>query len=507
MKFYKVLSYCVLSVGLTISACTDLDVVNPNNPSANSITEETLSDLAAGALYNVFNGYSPFPETGNNFNVNVHLAWAADHVSMTNNYRSMWSQFQTEPRVQFNNSLTFADLEIVSDPWQNWNAAIVAANTVIDRLGEDVADEDKGTLAAAYLAKGLALGHIAGVFDRGYVVPEGTDVATVDPVDVLVPYQQVLDAAIAALDEAIAISETASYTLGTRYLAGINYNQDQVARLANTWAAHFLVTTPRNREQAAQVDWAQVKAYTEQGMTEDFVITNDGQFFLHDLQFLSGLFWYFRVDHRVLRHFNENYPKRFPTDANANIPEAELAGPGYNGDERLQEYFSYSSDLSFFSLERGPQLRTHYYLTRYNDLWDNIGVGPAVYMYAYANELMRAEASLRLGNKAEAISILNDPANPRKAVGMLPDIPMDASEDEVLELIFAERDIELARTAFGLEHYDMRRKDALQIGTPLHMPVPADELTTIGEPIYSYGGPGNADGVNTADGSNSWLND
>ena len=53
----------------------------------------------------------------------------------------------------------------------------------------------------------------------------------------------------------------------------------------------------------------------------------------------------------------------------------------------------------------------------------------------------------------------------------------------------------------------MRRQDALQDGTILHFPVPADELAVLGLDAYTYGGPANGDGENTSDGSNSWLNE
>jgi len=505
-KIIKLINIGVLSVLLV--ACTELDIVNPNQPTAETLTAESFEDLAAGALYNVFNGYSSFPESGNQFNADVHLALVADHSSTTNNYRSFWSQFSIEPRVQFNNSLTFPNLEIITDPWSNWNAAVSSSNIIIRELKETAeSEEEKGLLATAYLAKGLALGHLSGVFDQAYLISEDVeDLASIDPVENLRPFTEVLAASLGALRNAMALyNETSGYVLPLKFLNGLGYNASQLNALANSYAAHFLATSPRNSSQADTVDWNQVKLFAQNGMSGNFVINADGSNIIHDFQYISGLFWYIRIDHRVLRHFNPNYPKLFPTEANAVIPEVNLKGEGYNGDARLDEYFTYSSDLSYFSLERGPQLRTHYYYSRYNDLFFNNAVGPTVYYRAYADDLLIAEAELRLGNKEAAITILNNPANPRIAVGGLADIPSTISESDLEDLIFAERDIELPRTVFAGEFFDMRRRDALQAGSVLHLPVPADELTTIGESVYSYGGPSNADGINTADGSNSWL--
>jgi hypothetical protein len=185
-----------------------------------------------------------------------------------------------------------------------------------------------------------------------------------------------------------------------------------------------------------------------------------------------------------------------------------MKGPGYTGDKRLDAYFTYSSDLSFFRASRNDGiLRSHYYITRYDELYAATGVGPTVVMYKYANELYLAEAEAMLDNLDAALAILNDPANPRKAVGEMPDLPGTLTKQEILDVIFAERDIELGRTEYGIPFTDMRRKDALQIGTFLHLPVPADELVTLGLPVYTFGGVANADGINTADGSNSWLKD
>ena len=88
----------------------------------------------------------------------------------------------------------------------------------------------------------------------------------------------------------------------------------------------------------------------------------------------------------------------------------------------------------------------------------------------------------------------------------MPDLPGTLSKDEILQIIYAERDIELGRTDFGLIFYEMRRRDALQLGTLLHLPVPADEMANLGLTPYTFGGEVNADGENTADGSNSWRN-
>jgi hypothetical protein len=49
----------------------------------------------------------------------------------------------------------------------------------------------------------------------------------------------------------------------------------------------------------------------------------------------------------------------------------------------------------------------------------------------------------------------------------MPDL-VGLTQQEILDVIFAERDIELGRTEYALPWFDMRRKNALQIGSLLH---------------------------------------
>lgn len=507
----NILKYIGILFLTFIWGCQELDIVNPNNPGSGEINDDIVTGLASGALVNVLDAYTLLDDGGDFFPSNVHLAWTADHTTMSNNFKSMWSQFKVEPRVAFNNSLTFPDLNIISNPWSDWNAAVAQANQVINIISDvpeaDRTDAQWGALGMAYMAKGMGLGHLANTFDQAFLTPLDADLATLDPKSVLRPSSEVLVESLAALDEAIAIFEGGLvFTTPTTTFNGITYSSAQMAAFANTFAAYYIAANARNQTQYNATDWAAVRDYALKGTAEDFIVADDGAFFSHDFYCLTGLFWYFRIDHRVLRHFNDTYPKRFSTEADATIAESVLTGAGYNGDQRLTTYFTYSGDLSFFRLERGAQLRSHYYQSQYEAFFASQNcVGNVPYAKAYMNDMLLAEAYNELGNTGSAIAILDDDTNPRNAVGGLADIGT-ATQAEVRELIWAERDIELGRTFWGLEHTEMRRRGLLQDGTVLHFPVPADELATIGLEVYTYGGAGNGDGENTSDGTTSWLN-
>ena len=185
MKF-KTISI-IVTIAMLFSSCLDLDVPNPNDPS----TEMALSDpgnltsITGGILNGAFGPYV----TSVFYSVNSSLEWTADHTTMTNNVLGWWSVFKQEPRQQIPNTLSWADKASLLDPWNQWNGTIVTANTVIRTLEEndDLSDDLIGLLATNYFARGMALGYISNVFDKGYVVPLNGDPSYVP---VLVPNQK-----------------------------------------------------------------------------------------------------------------------------------------------------------------------------------------------------------------------------------------------------------------------------------------------------------------------------
>jgi hypothetical protein len=487
--------------------CLELDVRNPNNPNNETVLSDAgnLTSITSSIFYGTFRGYYTLDPATSPYSVNIALDFAADHTTMTNNFCSWWQLFKQEPRQTLDNSIAWPNKAQIAEPWNAWNGAVVNANTVISTLEKkELSNDLKGLLATVYFCRAMSLGYIANIYDKGYIVP----IIAESYKPVLVPYTEVLQASLDNFNKAIDLFKSVpDFVLPNNILNGLGYTADQMIALSKTYYVHFLVSSSRTAAQNAAVDWAKVKAYASEGITDDFIINADGTNFTHPFQSSSAIFWYFRVDHRVMRHFNPNLPKRFPNQTQASsspYTEAFLKGSGYNGDKRLDAYFMFEPDMSFFRPARNNgTLRSHYRIKRFDDFAN--GIGPSPIMYAYANQLYLAEAEAMLGNTGNAVAILNDPSNPRKAVGQMPDVSSAISKQEVLNLIFAERDIELGRTEFALSFTDMRRKNALQIGTPLHLPVPADELTTLGVPVYTFGGVANADGINTADGSNSWL--
>ncbi|MDA3906503.1 MAG: RagB/SusD family nutrient uptake outer membrane protein, partial [Bacteroidales bacterium] len=163
-------------------------------------------------------------------------------------------------------------------------------------------------------------------------------------------------------------------------------------------------------------------------------------------------------------------------------------------DARLLSDFQYLSSCPF-RLSRGFY---HFSSYRYKrlDQYLHTWTEPMPEMRKAENDLMLAEAKLMIGDKAGAIAIIN--AGTRISRGGLALIANDASISKVASAITYERTIELYLSGFGIPFFDMRRMDMLQIGTPLHFPIPQQQLDIMLMENYTFGGILNADGIGTS---------
>lgn len=495
---YKINKFSfALAATLLVAGCADLDVENKNDPSVEQVlsTPDDYKSLVAGSLQSVSNLFT-------NYRGNTNLEFTADYNTMTNNVQNWWSEFKIEPRPAFNNTLANANRPaVVDNQWAFMNSAISSASQVIKaieldglEIGEN-GSENNMVLAAAYFAKGMAGGYLGITFDKGYLVELETDLATVG----LSSYEGIVDQAVADLEKSAALSAN-SFTLPTSFLPTTSaYTNVELKKLANTYAAHFLLSKSRTKAQNDANDWAKILTLASNGITEDYVRADDGNTNYHLSVYISGLDWYFRVDHRIIRIMDPAYPKRFPLGAAATLPQA------VSNDQRLNLYFKYEPSTARFNLTRGPQLRSHYRIKRWDNYYLAGAVGNLPYYFKYINDLVIAEAKVMANNDiAGAVDILN--AGNRVTVGGL--APLDAgslTKQQVLQIIWDERDLEVCRTDWAIPFMDARRRGILQKGVLLHFPVPATELLVLVQPLYTYGGQTSADGINTADGAGAWY--
>jgi starch-binding outer membrane protein, SusD/RagB family len=504
------------------TSCEKLEVENLNQPNMADVLSSP--DDVRGVVQDAFYAYWTAIRA---YNVGMTAQVTADQTTVSwGNFA--WRDMSEEPRRPWNNSPSYGDSDMTEDPWYDLYATISQVNDALIaiylenmEIGPNGRDNDM-VRATSYLLRGISLGQLGMVFDQAQIPLHDSDLSALE----FLPWNVVIEAAIEDLKEAIKVSEASTFAWGADALPGITVNQDFVTQLANSYAARFLALGARSKAQndnmswTDKYSWSDVETFASKGLTEDFAPVGDG------LPWDGGTWWdlnikylrqpgWGRVDMRVVNLLDPATPVRYPTDAQGlavappQIHAGLAPGESQSADARFTVDYQFlpSND---FRPERGGWHFTHYRHSRYDypastsDEGYHMGEsrGPLFELRAYDNQLMKAEAMARTGKIAEAVAILNDPANPRKSRGNLPDVA--ASESDILAAIFYERYTELFHCGWMIHFHDMRRTDQLQRGTPLHFPVPGKELEALGMEIYTFGGWDNADGVNTSNGGD-WI--
>jgi hypothetical protein len=123
-------------------------------------------------------------------------------------------------------------------------------------------------------------------------------------------------------------------------------------------------------------------------------------------------------------------------------------------------------------------------------------IGPKPQIMKAENDMLKAEARAYTADLAGAATIIN--AGTRKTRGQMADVA--AVSADVIQAIHHERNVELYTTGMGIQFFEMRKRDLLQKGTPLHFPIPAKTQQTMGlvVPFYTFGTVALADGINTS---------
>lgn len=487
VKYLLVFALAIASFG-----CESLDVKNLNEPDTDRVlaTPGDLIGLAGGAMRTWSNAIQEYSGAG------LAMCTMADENSCSWGNAAM-RDLSSEPRAGFNNNITYAYSYVNRDLWNSSYTANSSVNDVLMKIEEgtiiNTQAETDMIAAWCYFMQGVVHGYLGLVFDKANIIDETTDLAALEFVD----YKQVAAAGVGYLEKAIAkINSTAPFTLPDGFIRGYNLTSDELAQLANSFAARILAYSARNKADNEAVDWGQVLAYANAGINWEYAPVMDDNTWWDNLKGYGVYPGWVRVDHRILNLMQENYPSRWPDDnVSWNTIDGNNPGPATPVDARIVDFEFLSTQA--FRPERGYYHFSNYRYARYDD-WLVTWQGPAPQMRAWENDMLIAEAMARTGNVAGATAILNDVAGARKVRGLLPDAS-PASASDALELIFYERAVELMLTQGGTGFFDMRRRDNLQEGTILHFPVPAAELEIIGAEWYTISGA--PDGQNISTGS------
>ena len=485
---------------IILASCADLEVENTLAPDAGRAlaNPSDLISLVGGAAGDVF--YDQHGVAGT-----VHYDLQSDILTATNNAYGFWHVCD-QPRREIVNNTGYSEYFYIQDTWDynitaitNLTSVIKAVKSGVVLTDENDVDVTAKVLAMAYFVRGVAHGTIAMVYDQGYAINEDTDLITLELTD----YKTVMAEAISSLEQAIDIIDSEGVASVDFYpQSGVTFTGAEFKQLCSSYAARYMLGVARNSTEAASLNYATIKAYAEAGITEDFTVVTDGSVLApEDLNFIQYRIAadaaYIPVDQMIAHLFDpNNQPADYPTGSTV-LPKP------VTDDARLDLYYEYSTNFGFLNASRNRLLFSNLQLSRYPE-----NINPPSYagtrvpfMLASEMDYIIAECEWQLGNNSTALGIINGSA--RSTIGELP-AANDASDAGILNLLHYEHAIELAHTGKAINWGFMRRHDMLQTGTPLHWAVPARELEILGLPLYTYGSSARADGVNTADGSNSW---
>ncbi len=534
---------------LAASACQDLQVdnlVDPDRERATSNPEDVQAFIGGAfyptfyeALHDITQAISLFPTKGGEM-----TATMAGQGTLL-----QWEDL-VEPGQPQDNGAVLSLGNGPHGPRMFWADVTSAATVAYDGLqilneGMEITEggQDVTARARAFskLIQGWAWGYLGLMFDEAHVLHESVDIPS-DPdglwevtLESLVPYEEVVEAALSSLDEAIQVAQQ---NPGVVHFPSVSesplwfgtadpMSNTLFIEMANTLAARILVLAARSPEQRTQVDWNRVLSYTANGLTSDV------EFQLSTSRESELLLWAQNNTASGERNQRWDYRAIGPADQSGAY-QAWISSPIQNRDRfeivtpdrRITgetptsngSYTYYRADDNGFVPDRGRYLYSAYQWRRHairnnltGDELTGYQQGRFPLISADENNLLRAEALLRTGDAAGAAELINitrtrpqtidgvqyDGLPPVTANGVpevdgecVPRLDSGACGD-LLTAIRYERMIELAATDVFRGYADSRGWGTLEDGHMQHFPVPGNILDQYGMSNYTYGGVGN----------------
>jgi hypothetical protein len=430
-------------------------------------------------------------------------------------------------------------------------AARVAANGVVAlrKPGFTIGSvaSDQRAMAFAYLVMGTANGNLALVYDSVSIVTPEDDISQGAPAELL-GYREGMVIALQQLDSAIVISGRApGYTLPNTAINGTAFTSAQVIQIARGWKARLRAGVARTPVERAAVDWPAVIADAGAALPGDLNITMSNA---------TGTVWTIATaQHEVYDTWTQQTPMIIgmadsvraggAACAGGDCYDAWLAAPLNSryrilirtadqrfppGDTRDAQRTSSGAGnfpspprANLYFRNRRPTDPTgeawavsQYDFYRYQDFWNTFN-GPVPVMTRAELDLLMAEGYIRTGDFGNAMTKINIT---RVAKGNLPPLtgitsatdPISTSGScvprvpqppnfttaacgNIMEAMKWEKRMETLLTHLGAWFIDSRGWGDLPEGTPLHFPVPFQEMDARALPSYNLGGVGGTDGA------------
>ena len=589
MRVSKLLRALGALGALAVAAgCHSLDVADPNAPSSKILTDPgILRGVAGGTMRTWFNAYQNLEIAGvldvqamtlasswNNGNINSY-----QHIDIGPADTSAPPDQWKRPNGWYND-LASPQRTSIERWWYNMYSVISSANDALNairvqKVNMGTPGDTKSAEAVAQLMQGAAYMVISNDYDQGYYLDENT------PKDSLVTLVRVSrkvlrDSAVAMLQRAATVANATSFSTDASWANGVQYSNTQIAQIANTLAAYTLAYYARDDQEASTVvDWAKVANFASQGISTGTPVTfrfiGDGANWYNDMDGWFTDISTGRVSTRI-GHFLDPATQLDPYalgigSPQPNSPDARL-GDGSFGQADIVDgwgtipkdagagtYFAYSNYGEIFRPDRGYYAQSNIGIIRNDDSGDmNYDFQPgekklARVMIPSNNDLLWAEALLRVGNAADLPKVVSLINNTRVGAGGLPaatvadpvgspadgdcmangKLAKDGGTCTLWSKLLYEEDIEQLQMgpvsfwhqrelpiviANGWERATGCRTSPCTVnansifngpryiqgllpGTAREMPVPAKELAVKAESFYSFGGSNPVKGTET----------
>jgi hypothetical protein len=507
MRFIRTLALAGLAV-VTLSACADLAVTNQNQPDRERAIS-TPGDVASLVL----GGFRSW-HTGT-FNRAPNIAFAA----IANEHAASWGNFgmndlRRQPREAFNNDPSYSYSYVAGYPWTQMYAALsgirdgliaIDGGIEIGPNGEDT----QATVAFARFVQGLALGNLALNHDQAFILDENTDLENAQ----LEPYAAVQAAAIQRLEEAIALAGANTFSIDAVNVGGFPMSNTMMGQLAHSMIAFYMASTPRSPAERDAVNWAAIESHVNAGFKDNWLIQGEGvggpsvwgdwtktwggsysSWSRMDVEWIgpadqSGEFQAWRAT-----------PVQQRNAILIDTPDRRINGAGGSQDSGLYADFM-GVNSSAFRPERGTYTFSDYRDQRHDAYGDNWDTAYSI-MTPGNMDFLKAEAIFRQGGRTAEVLALINPY--RTGNGELPAAEADGAQGDancvpksatgacgdLWETLKYEKRIEMYHYMGGTAYFDDRGWGDLITGSPIHLPVPGDELLVLLMDIYTFGGVG-----------------
>ena len=512
----------VVAFGLLLAApgCDNpLDVDNPNAPETERVLA-TAQDVEALIRDSYIQAKTPLLSADG---INMQLGTVAfENSAMAANFGMI--ERSAFPRTAIINTASNQFAPEYREVWAGEYTAIRSASDGLDRIADGVslgdATDDARMTAFGKFVLGFAHAILAITYDQASIYDETIPVLPVQP---LVPYGEVMTAALGYMDEAIAIAEANPEIAFPDDWMGIPVDQATFIQIVNSYKARYRVQVARTPDEREAVDWAAVIAEVDAGITADYAPLDDDDrwdYWMHDYMSFKGA-WH-QVPYLVsgMADTSGAYQAWLATPIGSRTPfviatpdkrfpqgttlTAQRAAPG----TQIRAKTNDTGEGGWIRAERGTWRWSHYLDDRFAEYYAETNFGlPIPVISTLEMDLLKAEAYIRSGQPALALPLINatrvgegelPPATLAGAQGQgnacVPKLPNGTCGD-LLETLKWEKRRALFMTVFGGWYFDSRGWGDLSEGTYLHYPVPARELEVRQLPLYTFGGGGTGSAV------------